>query len=404
MGHELKIAFVQDALPFQGGAEKVLAAALEVFPQAPVYTLVYNREAFQGTVFERHLVKTSFIDRLPGAHGKHRAYLPLMPLAIERFDLSGFDIVLSFSYAVAHAAPTRPDQLHISYIHTPMRYAWRPQIISQVFPGTWRWLQWFSHPFFHLFRRWDTAMIKRSAYLLTNSQWMAGCIWNAYHLQAEVLFPPVDTDRFIPKYPRGEYYIYAGRLAALKRLDIVVQAFNRLGRSLLIIGEGPEKDRLREIAGPNVKFLGWQAQEHLASLLGKAKAFVHVCEEDFGIALAEAQAAGCPVIALRRGAASEIISDGLTGLLFEEQTVEDLCAAVERFESQGVDFGPEQIRKSVLRFDQQCFKQGLENCVHEKWAAFQSGQKAGQPESFPYADTVMGITMGSSESIYGRGD
>ncbi len=403
MKAEPKIAFVQDALPFQGGAEKVLAAALEAYPQAPVYTLVYNREAFGGTVFERHPVQTSFIDRLPGAHRHHRAYLPLMPLALERFDLSAFDIVLSFSYAVAHAAPTRPDQLHLSYIHTPMRYAWREQLLPYSFPGPSRLAQRLAGLYFEYFRRWDTAMLGRTDYFLANSHWMAGRIWRAYHRPAEVLYPPVDTDRFSPCHLRGEEYIYVGRLVSMKRLDLVVRAFNRLGYPLTIIGEGPQEASLRAMAGANIRFSGWQPEERVADLLGRAKAFVHMGEEDFGIALAEAQAAGCPVIAFRQGAAPEIVADGRTGMLVQEQSVESLCAALERFEQQGVSASPEQIRANALHFERRGFIRCLEDFVSEKWSTFQ-GRSGAAVYSFPYPAANPDVNVENVESLYGNGD
>ncbi len=371
MVSDFKVAFVQDALAFQGGAEKVLAAALQIFPHAPIFTLVYNPEVFRGTIFENHPIFPSFLDRFPGAHRCHRAYLPLMPFALQQLDLSGFDVVITFSYAVAHAAPTRPGQLHISYIHTPMRYAWREQFIPLVSPGMGRLPHAFIQLFLGLFRRWDTAMLHRTDHFVTNSQWMARCIWKAYHRQAEVVYPPVDPDFYYgPNPPRRDGYITVSRLVRYKRLDLVVQAFSRLGLPLTIVGEGPEAARLRAMAGPNVQFLGWQPQERVVSLLAKAKAFVHAGEEDFGIALAEAQAAGCPVIALNRGAAPEIVYNGQTGLLFEEQSVDELMAAVVRFEIEGVDCPPEQIRASARRFDQQGFRRGLLKLVQEKWQAF----------------------------------
>jgi glycosyltransferase involved in cell wall biosynthesis len=374
MLNDLKIAFVQDALPYQGGAEKVLSAALEVFPDAPIYTMIYNRKAFQGSAIERHPIHASFIDRLPGAHRHHRITLPLMPLALELLDLSRFEVVISFSYAVAHAAPTLPGQLHISYIHTPLRYAWRDEPVLPIVPGVRRLPGWALKRFLDLFRRWDTAMLNRTDHFLTNSQWMAGCIWKAYQRKAEVLYPPVDTEHFAPITPRADYYISVGRLVGYKRQDVLVRAFTKLGYPLLIVGEGPELNRLRAMAGPNVHFMGWQPHERVAKLLGEAKACVHAGEEDFGIALAEAQSAGCPVIAYQGGAAPEIVSIGESGLLFEEQDEDHLCTAVTEFEAKGVVYRPEQIHASARRFSQQGFKQRLERIVHEKWEEKKASQ------------------------------
>jgi glycosyltransferase involved in cell wall biosynthesis len=376
MNKDLKIAFVQDAMLFQGGADKVVAAALDVFPQAPIFTLVHSPEPYRGTVFENHPIHSSFLDHLPGAHQHHRLYLPLMPLALEAFDLSRFDIVVAFSYAVAHAAPTRQDQLHISYIHTPMRYAWQPRLVSQISPGSNSLPYTLSGPLLNLFRRWDRAMSRRTDYFVTNSQCTADQIWKAYRRQAEVLYPPVDTDFFRPFQPRGDYYIAVSRLIGHKRLDLVVQAFTSLGLPLVVVGQGPDEKRLQMLAGPNVQFLGWQPQEQLACLLGRAKAFVHAGEEDFGIAIAEAQAAGCPVITLRRGASPEIVSDGKTGLLFPEQNVVSLIEAVQQFEKKGVACQPGQIQDHAQRFDRACFKQGFEAMVIERWAEFRNKQPA----------------------------
>ena len=370
MNKDLKIAFVQDAMLFQGGADKVVASALEVFPQAPIFTLVHAPEPYRGTVFENHAIRSSYLDHLPGAHKHHRFYLPLMPLALEQFDLSSFEVVVAFSYAVAHAVPTRQDQLHISYIHTPMRYAWQPRLVSQISPGSKKLPYPLAGVFLNLFRRWDRAMTRRTDFFVTNSQCTADLIWKAYKRQADVLYPPVDTQCFQPIQPRGDYYIAVSRLIGHKRLDLVVQGFSRLGLPILVVGQGPEEKRLQAMAGPNVRFLGWQPQEKLAALLGQAKAFVHAGEEDFGIAIAEAQAAGCPVITLKRGASSEIICDGKTGLLFPEQSVVSLMETVRQFELKGVAYPSGQIRDHAQRFDQDCFKQGFEALVSERLAEF----------------------------------
>ncbi len=383
MTDQPKIAFVQDALPYQGGAEKVLAAALQVFPQAPVYTFVYNREAFRGTIFEDHQILSSFIDRLPGAHRNHRLFFPLMPLALRRFDLSHFDIVISFSYAFAHAVPIQPHQLHISYIHTPLRYAWNDQLLLYRSPVPLKRLALGLNPFLAIFRQWDRSMSARSDFFLTNSHWMAGRIWHAYQRKAEVLYPPVDTERFHPCYPRQDYYIALSRLVEYKRMDLVVEAFTRLGYPLLIIGEGPQLKALQARSGTNIHFLGWQPVERLAKLLGRAKGFVHAGEEDFGIAMAEAQAAGCPVIALKRGGAPEIVCDGQSGQLFGEQNIDSLCEAIERFDRQGVEWGPGEIQACVQRFGRSRFQAELAWTVREKWE-----MKREQKLPFPFPSRI----------------
>lgn len=237
-------------------------------------------------------------------------------------------------------------------------------------------------------------MSARTDHFLTNSRWTADRIWHAYQRRAEVLYPPVDTDRFSPCFPRDKYYVAVSRLVGYKRVDLVVEAFSRLGYPLLVIGEGPQSAQLRAQYNSNIHFLGWQPAEQLAALLSRAKAFVHAGEEDFGIAMAEAQAAGCPVISFSRGGASEIVFDGQTGVLFDEQNVESLCNAIERFESRGVEYGPEEIQASAQRFNRKRFQDGLEWSVQEKWEA-----SKGQALSYtPPAFTLKELPANISES------
>ena len=378
MNSRPKIAFVQDALPFQGGAEKVLEAALEAFPEAPIYTLIYRKEAFKGSPIAEREIHTSLIDKLPAAQAHHRAFLPLMPLAIEQFDLRGYDILLSFSYAVAHGIRPRPDQFHISYVYTPMRYAWQrhSQLMEEIssLPAPVRWALRF---YLHSFRKWDFSAAARVDHFVTVSEWMAGCIQKAYHRPADVLYPPVDLQHFQPLPPRQEFYVTVSRLVAHKRIDVMVDAFNRLGLPLFIIGEGPELVRLQRTARPNVSLLGWQPQDRVAYFLGKAKGFIQANEEDFGIAMVEAQAAGCPLIALEGGAAKEIIRPGLTGQFFSEPTAESLEAAILQFEAASRPFEPALIRKNAERFDRSRFLQGLLNLVSEDWSRLQESRQKG---------------------------
>jgi glycosyltransferase involved in cell wall biosynthesis len=371
MTADLKIAFVQDALPFQGGAEKVLEAALEAFPSAPIYTLIYRPAAFHGSPIADHPVHASFLNRLPGAQRHHRAFLPLMPLAIEQFDLRAYDVIVSFSYAVAHGVLPRPDQLHISYIHTPMRYAWQAyHEFNEKYSRLPAPLRWGLRAFMHSFRKWDFTAAARVDHLLTVSDWMASCIWRAYRRPADVLYPPADLPAFRPLSPRGEEYVTVSRLVAHKRIDLIVDAFNRLGLPLAVIGEGPELERLRRAAAPNVRLLGWQPHAELAAHLGRAKAFIHAGEEDFGIAMVEAQAAGCPVIALNRGSAREIVHDGRTGLLFDEQTSPSLAEAVLRLERDLASFDTAEIVRSATRFDRTRFIDEFARIVHDDWQLF----------------------------------
>ncbi len=352
-----KVAIVHDALPFVGGAEKVLEVLLEMFPRAPVYTLLYNRSRFRGTVFEHHDIRTSFIDRLPGVYRDHYRFVPLFPFAVEQFDLREYEVIVSSHYAVAHGVLTTPDQLHISYTHTPLRYAWQNY---HSFVASLPWYQaWPARWVLHYLRLWDAAAAARVDHFVANSQWVAGCIRRAYRRRAEVVYPPVDVHRFEPLFPRQEYYITVSRLVERKKIALVVEAFSQLGYPLLVVGAGPEHDRLAERAAPNVQLLGWQPQERLAALLGRAKAFVHVAQDDFGISAVEAQAAGCPVLAFAGGGTPETILPGKTGLLFPQQSVAGIVAAVQAFEAQAAGFDAEEICRHAQRFSRERFRRAL---------------------------------------------
>ncbi len=352
----------------------MLEAALEAFPDAQLYALIYRRANFTGSAISRRPVHTSFIDRLPAGQAHHRAFLPLMPLAVERFDLRRFDVIVSFSYAVAHGVLTAAHQLHLAYIHTPLRYAWQqyPVFLSKQPPPA----RWALALYLHLFRGWDRAAAARPDRLVTVSHWMAGWVARVYRRQAQVLYPPVDVDAFQPRSPRLSGYVTLSRLVPHKRLDLVVEAFNQLGLPLKIIGEGPERSRLERLAGPNITFLGWQSPASVARLLGEARALVHAAEEDFGIAMVEAQAAGCPVIAFGRGASREIVLEGLTGEFFDRPEAGSLAQAVRQVECHPQAYDPSAIRRNALRFDRSRFLTGFTRLVEEGWAGFQSPHTA----------------------------
>ncbi|MBP1693205.1 MAG: glycosyl transferase [Chloroflexi bacterium] len=350
-----EIAFIIDALQSVGGAEKVLMAALELFPGAPVYTLVYNRDRFIGTPILSHPVVPSYINRLPFVQHNYRNYLPLMPAAIERFDLSRYDILFSYSYAVAHGILTTPGQRHISYTFTPMRYAWRDRENGVVSPSLHRWIEGLLNSF----RKWDIATVQRIDQLAAVSRWIAGWIEHDYQREARVIYPPVDIERFQPQRNRDDYYITVSRLVSHKRIDLIVEAFAQLKLPLIVVGEGPEYRRLVHIATDNIRVIGYQSEASVANLLNKARAFVIASEEDFGIAVVEAQAAGCPVIAYGRGGVLETVIDGQTGIFYSEQTVESLIAAVRCFEHRIKEFHQLEIQANAHRFTKTHFQQEL---------------------------------------------
>jgi glycosyltransferase involved in cell wall biosynthesis len=353
MSIKQKVAMVIDALPGIGGAEKVLMAVMELYPDAPIYTLVYNRAAFAGTPIAARRVIPSVIDRLPKAYKHYRKYLPLMPGAIERFDLGGYDLVLSLSYAVAHGIAVQTGQKHLSYTFTPMRYAWCNIGLDGVERPHHRFVNWL----FGKFRKWDVSAVERVDRLAAVSGYIANCTRRAYRRESTVIYPPVEVERFSPQPERGDYYVTVSRLVAHKRVDLMVQAFNLLGLPLLVVGDGPERSRLERRAQPNVRFLGFQPDEKIAELLGRARSYISAGKEDFGIAAVEAQAAGCPVIAYRRGGALETVIEDQTGLFFDEPVLESLVDAVECFEGRRQIFEPAQIAASVQRFNRRRFLQ-----------------------------------------------
>jgi len=370
------VALVIDALSTFTGAERVLAAVLEIYADAPIYTLAYDARGFVGRPIESHEVHTSWIQRLPWGSTRYRNYLPLLPMAVESLDLRGYDIVLSFSYAVAHGVLCRPDQLHISYTFAPLRYAW--QSAHDYFQRGLLGLV--SSLIMHYMRLWDSGSVSRIDHFAAISRWTADCIHRAYGRQAEVIYPPVDTGRFKPSSSREDYYVAFSRLVRHKRLELVVEAFSKLGLPLVVIGEGPERTRLETLAGSNVRLVGWQSDEAAASLMGRAKALVHAAEEDFGLVMAEAQAGGCPIIGYAGGAAREIMIEGETGMLFQKQSVDSIMAAVRRFEERAAAFKPERAVENAGRFGKPRFHRQFADMVQREWRAFAARRAALQAE------------------------
>ena len=356
-----RIAFVVDALPAVGGGEKTLFTALEVFPQADVFTLIYNKDAFTDTPLKNKHIRTSLLDKLPFAQSHHRLFLPLMPSAVERLDLCQYDLIVSFSYAVAHGITSSNGTRHISYTYTPMRYAWSDINLDGTRSRKSRML----NIALERFRIWDKAAASRVDEFAAISQGIAKRIRSAYQREARVIYPPVDVERFRPHpdRPRGDYFVTLSRLVAHKRIDLIVQAFSRLELPLKIIGEGPERKRLQRRAGDNIEFLGFQPDESVTHLLENARGFVCAAEEDFGIAMVEAQAAGCPVIAYKAGGALETVMDGVTGLFFEEQSAESLLEAIRRFNESAGFFHPSAMADNAQRFSKDRFRRSFQEFV-----------------------------------------
>ena len=359
MKSEPRIAFVTDALPVIGGAEKTLFAALECFPKADIFTLIYNKEAFINTPLENRRVFTSYLDKFPLARKYYRLLLPLMPHAIEQFDLRGYDIVVSFNYAVANGAKANGAK-HFSYTHTPMRYAWTGLNIR----GKRLHNNFLIGQYLRSFRRWDRAAASRIYEFATISNSVANRIQSTYQREARIIYPPVEVERFRPVTPRGDYYVTVSRLVPHKRIDLIVNTFSCLKYPLVVIGEGPELSNLHHNATSNIYFKGYQSDAVVSNLLGRARGFVCATEEDFGIAIVEAQAAGCPVIAYGRGGALETVIEGMTGAFFFEQSLDALSEAVEKFEH-NFHVCPSDLINNARRFNKANFQDKFVAFVNE---------------------------------------
>ncbi len=365
------LAFIHEWLTVPGGSERVLDAASALYPEAPIYTLVYDEGSHAGWQLENHPIHTSFLQRLPGARGHYKRYLPLMPLAVEQFDLRAYDVLISSSHAVAKGILTRPDQLHISYTHTPMRYAWDMYQEYLAGSGLKRGVRsTVARLILHYLRLWDTSAADRVDVYVSNSAYVARRIWKTYRRRAQVLHPPVDVDRFQPAGRREDFYLTVSRLVPYKRVDLIVQAFNRLGLPLVVIGGGPGLESIHRLAGGEVEVLGQQDDPVVADYMSRCKAFVYAAEEDFGITPVEAMAAGAPVIAFGEGGVTESVVDGETGLFFHEQSSEGIVQAVRTFEGASPRFPPERLSAHAQRFSKAAFQDSFRRLVGRAWQYF----------------------------------
>jgi glycosyltransferase involved in cell wall biosynthesis len=350
---------VIDSLPSLGGGEKVLLTALELYPHAELFTLVYNRGPFFHTPIAQRKVHTSFLDSLPLAHRQHRFFLPLMPFAIERFDLMDYDRIVCFSYAVAHGVKKYASARHLAYMFTPMRYAWTDLNLN----GTHTRKNFLLDAVMRAFRSWDRKAAARVDEFATISCEVASRISSAYQRTAPVIHPPVEVERFSPNEERGNFYVTVSRLVPHKRVDLVVQAFAQLKLPLVIVGDGPELPRLQSLAASNIRFVGYASDHEVAQLLGRARGFVSMAEEDFGIAIVEAQAAGCPVIAYGKGGALETVIDGVTGVFFREQSVPSLIDAIVGFENRLGKFQTHDMLQNARKYAKRQFMQKFRKFV-----------------------------------------
>jgi glycosyltransferase involved in cell wall biosynthesis len=374
-GRPLRVAIVHDWFVTYAGSERVVEQLIALFPQADIFSLIEFLSPSDRRMLAGKKVTTSFLQRLPLARSSYSAYLPLMPLAIEQLNLTDYDLVISSSHCVAKGVLTGPDQLHVSYVHTPMRYAWDAQ--HEYLSGTrfGRGLKsWFARWMLHKLRIWDARTSAGVDSFVANSQFIARRIWKAYRREARVIYPPVDTDAFSLSDRREDYYLTASRLVPYKRVDLLVDAFSKMpDKKLVVIGDGPELPRLRAKAGRNVSLLGYQEFSAMRDHLERARAFLFASREDFGIVLVEAQAAGTPVVAFGRGGALETVH-GLdtrnpTGVLFGQQSADAVVEAIRVFEQQEHRIEPAACRASALRFSTERFHREFLEHTMAQWAA-----------------------------------
>jgi glycosyltransferase involved in cell wall biosynthesis len=366
-----KTAIVHDWLVSPvGGSENALKEIYAMFP-SPIYTLLWNQEAFRGTIFDRATIYRSFIDRLPWSQKKFRSYLPLFPMAIEQFDLKSYDLILSSSHCVAKGINRHPDQLHICYCYTPMRYAWdlsndylKDANLDRGIKGA------VTRFLLNRLQDWDLEASLRVDHFVAISHFIAKRIERLYGRESTVIYPPVATDYFQIGPKKEDFYLAASRLVSYKKTHLIVEAFNKMPhRKLVVIGDGPDLKKIQNIAGKNVRVLGYQSNEVLKVMLQKARALIFAAIEDFGILPVEAMASGTPVIALSKGGATETVIEEVTGLFFHDQTAAAIRDAVENFESMTI-WDPKTIRTHSLQFSSGRFRMEFRSFVETKMAVF----------------------------------
>jgi glycosyltransferase involved in cell wall biosynthesis len=374
----MKVAIIHEWFVTYAGSERVVEQLLQLYPEADLFSMVDFLPAKERAFIMDKPVQTSFIQKLPFARKKYRQYLPLMPLAVEQFDLSSYDLILSSSHAVAKGVLTGPDQLHISYVHTPMRYAWDLQHQYLKESGLDKGLKgWIAKKMLHDLRLWDLRTANGVDAFIANSEFIARRIWKVYRREATVIYPPVDIDAFEFCEQKEDFYMTASRMVPYKKIDLIVEAFSEMpDKKLIVIGDGPDFKKIRAKAGNNIQFLGYQPSNVLKDYMQRAKAFVFAAEEDFGIMPVEAQACGTPVIAYGKGGALETII-GLTGevsptgVFFNEQNISSLIKAIKLFETEKEKFLSEICRQNSLRFSSERFRKEMVAFINEQILAFE---------------------------------
>ncbi|HBS6040825.1 TPA: glycosyltransferase family 4 protein [Klebsiella aerogenes] len=373
----IDIGIIADWLVTYAGSEKVIKEFIDIYPEAELYSVVDFLSDKDRELFKGKKAKTTYIQNLPMAKKKYQKYLPLMPMAVEQLDVSKHDIVLSSSHAVSKGVITGPDQLHICYVHSPIRYAWdlqhqylRESGLNNGIKGLIaRWL-------LHKIRLWDYRTANGVDHFIANSHFIARRIHKVYGRKSDVIYPPVDVERFSLCEQKEDYYFTASRMVPYKKMDLIVEAFSCMpDKKLIVIGDGSEMMKIKAKATKNIEILGYQPNSVMEQHMKKAKAFVFAAEEDFGITPVEAQACGTPIIAFGKGGALETIRpygiDKPTGLFFDKQEVTSLISAISEFDLKSHEFIPANCRENALRFSAERFRLELENYVSMKWDLFQ---------------------------------
>lgn len=362
----MKIALVHEFLTQFGGAERVLQNFLEIWPDADLHVLIHNPDKV-GHAFDNHKIKTSYLNKFPGAQKDHKWYLGLMPGAVQSFDLRGYDVVISDSSSFAKGV-RRGNYLHICYCHTPTRFLWtesKEYLKSTKYPF---FIKWIAKPVLRMIKEWDFRAAQRPQYIIANSRNVQERIKKYYKRDSEVIPPPVDTEFFQPQGVKKDYFFVASRLEPYKHVDIVIDAFNQLGLPLKVAGTGTELERLKAMAKSNIEFLGRVSDEELRKGYAESQAYIFAAEEDAGIMVLEAQSCGTPVIAYGKGGSLETIIPDKTGLFFSEQTAASIIAAVKNFFP--AKFDAKEIRDHAINFDKKTFQNRMIHFVEEKRQIF----------------------------------
>lgn len=378
-----KIALMHEWFTTLAGSEKVVEQICGIYPSADLFAVYADQEFIKSTNFlKSRNLKTTFIQDLPRAKKMFRSYLPLMPLAVEQLDLSPYNLVLSSSHAVAKGVLTGPDQLHISYVHSPIRYAWDLQHQYLRESGLDHGLkQWIAKLILHKMRIWDCRTANGVDHFVANSHFIARRIKKVYGRHADVIYPPVDVASFISVENKDEFYFTASRMVPYKKMDLIVEAFSSMpNKRLIVIGDGPDMKKIKSKAGKNIEILGYQPFSILKDMMQNAKAFVFAAEEDFGITPVEAQACGTPVIAFGKGGVREIVRANVpqpTGVFFEEQSIQSIVNAVNEFEQCQDQFIASSCRKNAERFSIARFNDEFSSYVDLRWKEFEIKRSTG---------------------------